>query len=262
MHALIKKLFNREFFEPILYGVVLFVIVVFALFGLPNKKGFSIQNAISTDTSKIPPTSNAVIPIVSTTTIPAKVVLDIPYTDEVPSGTWTGPWKNACEEASITMVENFYRGEKTISKSSAITFMQMLFDAENKIYGSNANSDATRSNYLVNNYTSFKGVVKTNPTIEDIKAEIRAGHPVISFHNGFDLNNKDIPFLPTGSAYHSTVIVGYDDVKKVFIVNDPGDRTLGKNHVYGYDLYMNSLHDYNYPDKKADGPARVIFTTK
>ncbi len=263
MPALVKKIFNNVLLEPILLGVLLFAIVSSVLFSSMNNKSFSNQNIVPSTTSKL--SNNAgvlVVPKVNTTTIQTKVLLIVPYTDEVPTNTWTGPWKNACEEASITMVEKFYKGQKTIIKSEAATFMQMLFDAENKLYGSNANSDAPRSNYLVNNYTSFLGVIKTNPTLEDIKAELRAGHPVIAFHNGFDLSNKDIPFLPTGSAYHSTVIVGYDDNQKAFIVNDPGDTTLGKDHVYGYDLYMNSLHDYNYTDKKADGPARVIFTSK
>ena len=80
-------------------------------------------------------------------------------------------------------------------------------------------------------------------------------------HRGFDLKNKNIPFLSTGSSYHSTVIVGFDDAKKEFIVNDDGDLTHGPGHVYDYTLFMNSLHDYDYSDNKADGPARVIFTS-
>jgi hypothetical protein len=56
------------------------------------------------------------------------------------------------------------------------------------------------------------------------------------------------------------VIIGYDDEKKEFIVNDPGDRVAGPGHRYSYDILINSLHDFIFADKKADGPARVIFT--
>jgi hypothetical protein len=55
-------------------------------------------------------------------------------------------------------------------------------------------------------------------------------------------------------------VVGYDDAGKEFIVNDPGDRVSGKNHRYGYDLFMKTLHDFDFKTKKANGPARVIFT--
>ncbi|MFH1790194.1 MAG: hypothetical protein ABH832_03980, partial [bacterium] len=29
---------------------------------------------------------------------------------------------------------------------------------------------------------------------------------------------------------------------------------------YNYSLFMNTLHDFNFKSRKADGPARVIFT--
>jgi hypothetical protein len=188
------------------------------------------------------------------------VDLAAPYTNEAPDDVWTGPWKNACEEASMAMVEKYYLGQRTMTKAEAKDFMQMLFDKQNKIYGSNADSDSTRTAYLINNFSSYGAVIKDKPTIEEIKAEINGRRPVIALHYGFDLKNKNIPFLAAGSSYHMTVIVGYDDVKKEFIVNDSGDRKVGKNHRYGYDLFMSTLHDFNFKTKKANGPARVIFT--
>mgnify|MGYP001609889981 FL=1 len=47
------------------------------------------------------------------------VVFDIPYVNEAPLGVFAGPWKNACEEASITMVEGYYLGKKTIENKEA-----------------------------------------------------------------------------------------------------------------------------------------------
>ncbi len=194
--------------------------------------------------------------------LPAKVLLAVPYAAEAPGNYWTGPWKNACEEASMTMVDKYYAGVATTSVSEAKQFMETLFAAEDKIYGSNVNESAEESAYIINNYSDFKGTIVTDPTIEQIKEQLNEGHPVIAFHDGFDLNNPDIPFLPNGSAYHSTVIAGYDDGKNSFIVNDPGDETDGVNHYYDYNTYMSSLHDYDYSDNQADGPARVIFTSK
>ncbi len=259
MSFLTEKFFNRNFFEPIIYGVVLFLIVGGILFINSGKKNIVVQS--EKPQGPVLESVKGVSPQVSTSTKSAKVFLNVPYVSEAPDNLWVGPWKNACEEASVTMVEKYYKGEKTVNLAEAKSFMQNLFDVQDKLYGSNANSDAKRTNFLVNNYSSFKGVVKLNPTIDDIKKQLDGGNPVIAFHNGFDLKNPNIPFLPTGSAYHSTVIDGYDDVSKEFIVDDPGDEIQGTSHRYGYNLYMNSLHDYNYGDQKADGPARVIFTS-
>ena len=189
-----------------------------------------------------------------------KVDLEVPYTNEAPDDNWTGPWKNACEEASITMAEKYYLGQTTATKAEIKSFMQMLFNKQDRLYGSNADADAARTARLINDFSSYGAVVKDNPTVADIKKEINGRRPVITLHYGFDLKNKNIPFLPSGSSYHMMVVVGYDDAKKEFIVNDPGDRRTGKNHRYGYDLFMKTLHDFDFKTRKANGPARVIFT--
>ena len=231
-----------------------------------------LQSAKTTP-SPLPPSPKAT----STTPLPANVILEpnlvssqqktvtvlsVPYISEAPDNIWTGPWKNACEEAAIAMVEKFYLGDKSVSVSEAKTFMLNLFDEQDKAHGSNANSDATRTNQLINDHTSFTGQIKTNPSLAEIKAEITAGRPVIAFHRGFDLHNDHIPFLPSGSSYHSTVVMGFDEQNQEFLVNDPGDEIEGEAHRYTYEIFMNSLHDYNYENNKADGPAKVIFTTK
>ena len=191
---------------------------------------------------------------------PTQLILDVPYINEAPDGNFSGNWKNACEEASIAMVEKYYLGEKSVSIEEAKNYMQNLFDIEDRLYNTNASSDAARTAEIINNYTLFKATVKDNPTITDIKKQIVKNRPVISLHYGFDLKNKDIPFAINGSYYHMLVIVGYDDATKEFVTNDDGDMKNGKNHRYGYDLFMNSLHDYNLVLNKTNGPARVIFT--
>lgn len=191
-----------------------------------------------------------------------KISLEVPYINEAPDNNWTGPWKNACEEASMAMVEKFYLGKSAVEVKEAKVFMTMMFDKQNKIWGSNADSDAKRTAQLINDYTIYNAKIIDDPTVEDIKKELQQKRPVIALHYGFDLQNKNIPFvpLPRGTSYHMTVVVGYDDESKEFIVNDTGDRKDGKNHHYDYDLFINSLHDFDFKVHKANGPARVIFT--
>lgn len=100
-----------------------------------------------------------------------------------------------------------------------------------------------------------------NPTVEDLKAEIRAGRPIISLHYGFDLKNPNIEFSPTLSSYHTIVLVGFNDDKRIFYSHDPGDAVDGAYHEYSYETVMNSMHDYDGERNKADGMPRVIFTS-
>ncbi len=186
--------------------------------------------------------------------------LAVPYMSEAPRGVWSGPWKNACEEVSIFMVDRFYKGQSTATTTDAENYMNMLFHEEDLKYGSNINSDSVRMAFLIDNYADFGEKIVKNPSVLDIKNEIESGHPVITLHSGFDLHNSHIPFLATGSAYHVMVIRGYDEKTKEFIVNDPGDSVDGADHRYSYLTFMKSLHDFDYTTGKADGAATVIFT--
>lgn len=199
-------------------------------------------------------------PIINDNIKPTKVLLEVPYINEAPDGNFSGNWKNACEEASMTMVEKYYLGEKFVSVKEAMTSMQTLFNIQDRIYGSNVNADAQMITDLINNYLSYKATLKTNPTIDEIRKELVLKHPIISLHYGFDLHNPNIPFAIHGSYYHAMVIIGYDDTTKEFVTNDDGDQKYGTNHRYEYDLFMNSLHDYNFSLNKTNGLPSVIFT--
>jgi len=190
------------------------------------------------------------------------LTLSVPYINEAPDNNWTGPWKNACEEASMTMVEKYYTGINPVPIKEAKNFMMALFTKQNNIWGSNADADAKRTTRLINDYTSYNALIKDNPTPEEIKKELQQKRPVISLHYGFDLKNSNIPFvpLPRGTSYHMMVMIGYDDTTQEFIINDTGDRKTGQGHRYDYELFLNSLHDYDFSVRKASGPARVLFT--
>ncbi len=186
--------------------------------------------------------------------------LKVPYTSEIPNGTWTKPWNNACEEASIVMVEGYYFGYETTTKQIAIANMSSLFKIENKIFGSNADTDTTRTAKLINDYTDISATIKENPTLEEIKSELTEGRPVIAMLYMKNIVNKNHRFRAGGSYYHVLVIIGFDDNTKEFITNDNGDSKTGAGFRYKYDAIMTNLHDFNYKTRHADGPHRVLFT--
>lgn len=188
------------------------------------------------------------------------IKLKVPYTSEIPNGSWTKPWNNACEVASIIMVQGYYYGYEATTKKIAMRDMAPLFKIEDKIFGSNADTDAARTAKLISEHTDIVATIKKNPTLEEIKNELNQGHPVIPMLNMKKIINKNHRFRAGGSYYHVFVIIGYDDSTSEFITNDNGDSITGASLRYKYDAIMNNLHDFNYKTKRADGIATVLFT--
>lgn len=191
-------------------------------------------------------------------------ILPVPFTSEAPDGLMIGNWKNACEEASIVMIDQFYAGNtvKKLPITQAKKLMSRYFTIANKIFGGNANEDAKQIAQLMNQYsTSSAARIVKNPTLDQIKNELAGGRPVIALLYGKGLNSR-IDFLAGGSYYHTFVIIGYDDNTNEFIVNDDGDLKLGLDLRYKYDTILGALHDYSYTTQRTDGPPTVIFTSQ
>lgn len=189
-----------------------------------------------------------------------EINLKVPFTSEVPNGSWVKPWNNACEEASIIMAEGYYFGYETMSKAIAIKNMTPLFKIEDKIFGSNADTDAKRTAKLINDHTDFTATIKDKPTLEEIKEELTQGHPVIAMLYMKNIVNKNHHFRAGGSYYHVLVITGFDDNTKEFITNDNGNAVTGSGYRFKYDDIMKNLHDFDHKTRRADGPPRVLFT--
>ncbi len=187
--------------------------------------------------------------------------LEVPFTPEVPDGQWVAPWNNACEEAAVTMVDAWYKGEEELTKVKAKALMRQLFAWQDARYGGNADSNAERTQEIIAANTSFSATIVRNPTIEDIKEELAAGRPVIGFHYGYTLNNPQHRWRQGGSYFHVMVLVGFDDEKEEFIVNDSA-LEKGLDYRYSYATIMDSLHDFDHTRRKADGPPTVLFTAK
>ena len=193
------------------------------------------------------------------------VNLPVPFTPEAPDGLMVKPWNNACEEASLIMLDEYYSGNKnsTIPKTKAKKLMLDYIAIENKIFGYNGNTDAKEIVGLANKYSKyFEARAVTNPTLEQIKAELGAGRPVIALVYGFELNNPRIIFSRNGSYYHTFVIKGFDDATKEFIVNDNGDLKQGLDLRYKYDTILGALRNYDHKTQKTVKPATVLFTSQ
>lgn len=185
----------------------------------------------------------------------AYVNLPVPFTAEAPLGKWIDQWFNGCEEASVVMVDQYYLGNKTLSSSDAATAMTRLFAWEDNNFGYNTDANATETARMINEYSSYKAVIKRHPTLGDIKAELEAGHPVIAPIDGIAFYHKKY-----GMGYHMLVIKGYDQVNQEFIVNDDGSNSHGRDYRVSYQDMMSALNDYDHATQKLSDVPTAIFT--
>ncbi|MBD3244965.1 MAG: hypothetical protein GF335_03155 [Candidatus Moranbacteria bacterium] len=174
--------------------------------------------------------------------IPQKAELEVPFTSQAPYKNWDPPYDEACEEASVIMVEYYLRGE-TLDLQQANKDITLMTDWEKnhgyKVDVSLENlSQIVQSYYKQNNYQTYV-YKKDQVSIENIKKLITSGHPVIVPAAGQMLENPN--FRGAGPPYHMLVITGFD--KNHFFTNDPGTKN-GRDFKYTYENLINSIHDW------------------
>lgn len=181
------------------------------------------------------------------------VELAVPYVSQVPDGKWVAPWDEACEESSILMIDRFYAQEDSLVVPETKKPLQEMIDWEKVTFSNYEDTDAEQTVQLIEAKASFQARIERNPTLEEIKRELDAKHPVMAFVNMYQLYKE----TDLGDSFHVFVINGYDDATQEFIVQDPA-RSWKR---YSYERVLNALHDYNPLSKEGDGTPTVLFTS-
>jgi len=185
---------------------------------------------------------------------PKSFSLDVAFISQAPYAVWDALHEDACEEASLIMIRYYQNNIKSISKETAEKEIQDMIK-----YESSANFDPSITlselNAVAANYYKLNhGRIVRNPTVDQIKAEILAGRPVMIPAAGKILPNPN--FRNGGPNYHMLVIKGYNETG--FITNDPGTRK-GNNFWYSYDDLMNAIRDWNPDDILTGQRAYLVF---
>lgn len=172
--------------------------------------------------------------------IPGSKQIDVPFIVQAPSGNWEPPYNEACEEASVLMVHHFYKGTKFLTDEQMKTDIDAVTEWGLKTLNAVDTSAADTALYFVNDlgYDRSRVFVRYDFTLDDLKAVLAQGYPVIVPAAGRELENKY--FRIPGPLYHMLVITGYD--RNVFITNDPGTRH-GAGFVYDQTLLYDAIHD-------------------
>ncbi|HBW74114.1 MAG: Thrombospondin type 3 repeat superfamily protein [Candidatus Magasanikbacteria bacterium GW2011_GWC2_45_8] len=189
--------------------------------------------------------------------VQASTFLEVPFSIQIPNGKWVQPFKDACEETSLLMVDAFYRHSGFKDKKDTIKKILSLVDLEDRVFGFSKDTNTEVMVKIINDFFPFEARVVDKPTISMIKGEIDAMRLVLVPANGRLLPNPY--FRNPGPLYHVVVIVGYDDARKEFITNDPATRH-GKNFRYAMDVLMRANMDW-VPDLEGERSKVMIFTS-
>lgn len=186
--------------------------------------------------------------------LPAEFNLAVPFTSQAPDADWSMPFKEACEEASVAMVDAFYTG-RTFTPASATLEILENVSWEKKILFHWEDTDASATARILREKYGYQNTrVAYDMTLDDIKREIAAGHPVIVPAAGRLLGNRY--FTPPGPVYHMLVVRGWTRDGKI-ITNDPGTKH-GENFLYDAAVFMDALHDLNGGDVINGRPAMIV----
>lgn len=180
--------------------------------------------------------------------------LNVPFTSQAPSTNWDLPFKEACEEASLIMVDKFYKGQSFQSASETEDEIKKIVAFEEQKLGFRLDTDAKQTAQILKDYFGYTNVrVAYDITIDDIKKELDQGRPVIIPAAGRMLGNPY--YRQPGPLYHMLVVKGYTSTK--FITNDPGTRH-GKDFTYSFDTFYNAIHDWNNGNVENGRKAMIV----
>lgn len=256
------------FVKKILPISLLLLVVSFSLLLFFPKKitREKIETKINQTVNKIEEVQETIAPkptVILESGLPNKHLIKTAFVPQAPEKNWDQPWQDACEEASLLIVDSYYQNINEVSVQAAkdgILDMIKFEDTKSYTYDMTINQMAT----VGTDYLGYKSEIINNPTIDQIKKYISQNIPVIITANGKTLYQENKYFKSGGPYYHSAVILGYDDDKKQFIVHDVGTQ-FGAYFKYSYDLLMESIHDFPESGKKEDinnGEKRVLILLK
>lgn len=206
------------------------------------------------------PTTTATSTAPKTDVLPKSLRLSVPFIPQAPKQNWDLPYQEACEEASILMVDAYYKKESNPTAAEADTRILDLVAWSAQRYGpERIDTDAEETGEMAEEYfTNIQADVVAFKDAKQIKEYLAKGYPVIIPADGKTLPNPN--FRNGGPPYHMLVVKGYTADGK-WITNDPGTR-LGENFLYEEQALMDSIRDWNGGDVKNADPVILVLTLK
>lgn len=171
-----------------------------------------------------------------------EVNIAIPFVSQAPLGVWDAVHEETCEEASMLMIEAFIQGRTDYPRQEMEDNLQKIISWEKDTFGYFEDTNVEETAKVMTDYLGLQNTkVYYEISIDDIKNQLRKGHPVMVPTAGKVLPN---PYFSNGGPiYHMLVIKGFTK-DGLFITNDPGTNKLGEDLTYSFNDLYNAIHDW------------------
>ncbi len=193
---------------------------------------------------------------IENTDLPKEVNLNVPFLSQAPKQNWDMPYQEACEEASMLMVNAYFDGKTkafTPNEGDKAILDIVAFEEAHAIP---IDITIAQVGQVTKEYFDQREArVLTRPTKLEVKTLLARGFPVIIPADGKALKNPN--FNNGGPPYHMLVIKGYLADGR-WITNDPGTRK-GADYVYDEDILWNAIHDWNGGNVPQGTPAVFVM---
>lgn len=243
------------------YPYILVIVLVSVLMAdrfVGNKYFFSKktenQPSFTTTTILTPPVSVEPTPAEDNFVLPSShQISGVPFQSQAPFANWDQLHDEACEEASVVIVQ-YYNSRQSLSVEAMEEQIQNMVSWEINYFGSHKDLTAAETKALARNFYDLNLKIKNISSIDDIKKEIAQDHLVIIPTAGRLLGNPN--FRSPGPVYHMLVVSGYDGNK--ITTQDVGTRN-GQNYVYNEEVLFNAIHDWNGSPESINSGEKVIL---
>lgn len=188
--------------------------------------------------------------------LPTQINLAIPFLSQAPKQNWEMPYQEACEEASMIMVDAYLNGQtQAFTPEAGDRAILDLVSFETK-HGLGADITAAEAGKVITSYfTKRKVRVIQNPTVTQVRDYLAQSIPVIVPADGKALKNPN--FRNGGPPYHMLVIKGYLPDGR-WITNDPGTRK-GADYIYDREVLWSAISDWNGGDVRHGTPTIIVM---
>ena len=184
--------------------------------------------------------------------LPARLLLQVPYTTQAPLGNWA-QHQESCEEATLSMLAAYWERDPSvvIDPSAADATIAALVSWQVQHWGSEDDLTDTRLGELAKQYYGYGyRIVPNDPQV--VREQLAAGRPLIAGVRTHGLGNPNYPgysnhYEQAGwSVSHFVLVIGYDS-DGVWL-NDAG-ITKGRGYHISWAQLTHAIDDLNqnYP---------------
>jgi len=184
------------------------------------------------------------------------VRIQVPFMSQAPHGNWEMPYQEACEEASLILVDHYLRGEPITAEIMDQEILALV-KKENEEFGYSADVTMAELAEIAEKAYGYDTQLLYEFTVDDMKRILAEGNPIIIPLAGRNLQNPY--YSGEGPWYHVLVVTGYDG--KNFITNDVGTKH-GEGYKYPYARIYNNIHDWNMAKEDIENGKKVILVVK